>query len=99
MKLKMLNDYVLVKLIKAETQSSGGIILTTVEPPCIGLVLSVGPGKTLPNGQLADHDINEGDMIVFGKSSLNTPLEEDLGGGKDTYYVMKIDEIFGKRYA
>lgn len=97
MKLKMINDYVLVKLIKADTQSVGGIILTTVEPPCVGLVLSVGKGKVLPNGQIAEHDINEGDMIVFGKSSLNMPIEEDLGGGKDTYYVMKIEEVFGKK--
>lgn len=99
MKLKMINDYVLVKLIAAETKSSGGIILGNVEPPCIGLVLSVGEGKYLPNGQRQEHNINEGDMIVFGKSSLNTPIEEDLGGGKDTYYVMKIEEVFGKRNA
>ena len=99
MKLKMINDYVLVKLIKAEDTSTGGIILSNVEPPCVGLVLSVGKGKVLPNGEIAEHDIKEGDMVIFGKSSLNIPIEEDLGGGKDTYHVMKIEEVFGKKYA
>ncbi|UTS53930.1 co-chaperone GroES [Escherichia phage UE-S1] len=97
MKIKMINDYVLVRQIEAQNKSSGGIILGNVEPPCIGMVISVGPGKVLPNGQLAEHDIKEGDMVVFGRSSLNTPLTEDLGGGEDTYYVMKIEEIFGKK--
>jgi chaperonin GroES len=36
-------------------------------------------------------------MVVFGRSSLNTPITEYLGGGEDTYYVMKIEEIFGKK--
>lgn len=97
MNLKMTNDYVLVKLTDVPTMSTGGIILGNVEPPCVGVVLSVGPGKVLPNGTRAEHDIEVGDTIVFGKSSLNIPLEEDLGYGKQTYYVMKIEEVFGKK--
>lgn len=91
--IKMTNDYVLVELLANDTTSTGGIILTNVEPPCIGRVISVGPGRVLNNGERADHDINVGDNIVFGKSSLNQPLEDD----KMTYYVMKIDEVFGKK--
>ena len=81
--IKMTNDYVLVELHENTTVSSGGIILSNVEPPCEGRVVSVGPGRIL----------NNGDTIVFGKSSLNQPLEEN----KVTYYVMKIDEVFGKK--
>lgn len=91
--LKMINDYVLVELIEGHTTSTGGIILTNVEPPCIGRVVSVGPGRILNNGERAEHNIEVGEEIVFGKSSLNQPLEHE----KVTYYVMKIDEVFGKR--
>lgn len=97
MKIKMINDYVLVRQIEAQNKSTGGIILGNVEPPCVGMVISVGEGKVLPNGQIAEHNICVGDMVVFGRSSLNTPITEDLGGGEDTYYVMKIEEIFGKK--
>lgn len=91
--IKMINDFVLVELIENETKTTGGIILTNVEPPCVGRVLSVGPGKNLPNGTRQEHNIIAGDVIVFGKSSLNIPLEDD----KKTYYVMKIEEVFGKK--
>ncbi|AZU98239.1 heat shock protein 60 family co-chaperone [Salmonella phage SE_PL] len=91
--LKMINDYVLVELVENHTTSTGGIILTNVEPPCIGRVVSVGPGRILNNGERAEHNIEVGEEIVFGKSSLNQPLEHE----KVTYYVMKIDEVFGKR--
>lgn len=92
-KLKMINDYVLVELLVNDTVSGGGIILTNVEPPCVGRVISVGPGRILNNGERAEHNIETGDLIVFGKSSLNQPLEDD----KVTYYVMKTDEVFGKK--
>ncbi|WNV47401.1 chaperonin [Klebsiella phage fENko-Kae01] len=91
--LKMINDYVLVELVENHTTTAGGIILTNVEPPCIGRVVSVGPGRILNNGERAEHNIEVGEEIVFGKSSLNQPLEHE----KVTYYVMKIDEVFGKR--
>lgn len=92
-KLKMINDFVLVELLANDTVSTGGIILTNVEPPCIGRVISVGPGRILNNGERAEHNIEVDDLIVFGKSSLNQPLEDD----KVVYYVMKIDEVFGKK--
>lgn len=93
MKLKMINDYVLVELVSANTKSTGGIILTNSEPPCVGTVKSVGPGKVLNNGTRQEHNIEIGDTIVFGKPSLNRPLEED----GVTYYVMQLDEVYGKK--
>lgn len=93
MKLKMINDYVLVEMETATTLSTGGIILTNSEPPCVGTVVSVGQGKYNKSGFREEHNIEVGDKIVFGKPSLNRPLEED---GK-TYYVMQIDEIYGKK--
>ena len=92
-KISMTNDFVLVELLANDTVSGGGNILTNVEPPCEGRVISVGPGRILNNGTRAEHNIEVGDHIVFGKSSLNQPLEDE----KVTYYVMKIDEVFGKK--
>lgn len=93
MNIKMINDYVLVDLIDNSKTTASGLILTTTEPPCTGKVLSVGKGKTLNSGVLEEHDIEVGDIIVFGKASLNMPIEED----NKKYYVMKIGDIFGKK--
>lgn len=96
MAIKMLNDYVLIKLNDAVTVSKGGIVLTNVvEPPCIGTILSVGEGKVLNNGQRAEHNMQSGDVVVFGKASLNMPLKDEDDG--NTYYVMRIEDIFGKK--
>lgn len=93
MSLQAINDYVIVELIDNTTQSSGGLILTKVEPPCTGTIISVGPGRVLNDGSREEHNLVHGDVIVFGKSSLNMPLEED----NKKYYVMKIGDIFGKK--
>ncbi|QOI71203.1 putative co-chaperonin GroES [Erwinia phage pEa_SNUABM_12] len=93
MSLRMINDYVLIALIDNTRVTSGGLLLTTVEPPCTGTVLSVGPGRFLDNGEREEHNLHVGDVVVFGKSSLNTPIEED----NVKYYVMKIGDIFGKK--
>lgn len=91
-KLLAQNDYVFVKTVAKEEETAGGIILTNTEVPCIGTVVSVGPGKYLPSGQYEEHNINVDDVVVFGRSSLNMPHEHE----DETYYVMKISDIFGK---
>ena len=93
MSLQAINDYVIVELIDNTKLSSSGLILTSVEPPCTGTVVTVGQGKVLSNGEREQHNINPGDVIIFGKSSLNMPLEDD----NKKYYVMKISDIFGKK--
>ncbi|AMM43832.1 co-chaperonin GroES [Pectobacterium phage vB_PcaM_CBB] len=93
MSLQAINDYVIVELIDNTKQSSAGLILTSVEPPCTGTVITVGPGRVLNDGSREEHNIQVGDVIVFGKSSLNMPLEDD----DKTFYVMKTSDIFGKK--
>ncbi|WNA15990.1 co-chaperonin GroES [Xanthomonas phage XaC1] len=93
MALKMINDFVLVKVDSAITTTKSGIALASVEIPTTGKVVSVGEGKVLPNGTRVEPNVQVGDSIIFGKSAMNTKIEED---GVD-YYVMKIDEIFGKK--
>lgn len=93
MSLQAINDYVIVELIDNTTKSSGGLILTKVEPPCTGTVITVGPGRVLNDGTREEHNLQVGDIVVFGKSSLNMPLEDD----NKNFYVMKIGDIFGKK--
>ncbi len=95
MSIQMINDYILIKTNETVKVSSGGIVLagSVLEPPCVGEVISVGKGKVLSNGTRLEHNLSPGDTVVFGKSSLNQPLKDD----DVTYYVMKIDEIFGKK--
>lgn len=95
MTLRMMNDYVLIKTNETVKVSAGGIVLAgaVLEPPCVGEVVSVGEGKVLNNGTRMEHNIVPGDQVVFGKASLNQPLKD----GDTTYYVMKIEEIFGKK--
>lgn len=93
MSLKMINDNVLIELIENSVLTASGFLLTSIEPPCTGTVLSVGEGKVLKNGEREEHNLKVGDTVVFGKSSLNTQVEEN--GIK--YYVMKISDIFGKK--
>ena len=39
-----------------------------------------------------EHNIIDGDIVIFGKSSLNQPIQIDED---NVYYVMKVDEVFG----
>lgn len=91
--LKAINDYVFVELVSTKSNvTDTGIIMSSVEQPTLGRVLSVGPGKYNPNGTRQEHKIAVDDIIIFGKSSLNQPIEhEDV-----VYYVMKVEEVFGK---
>lgn len=96
MNIKMNSNYVLVDLVEEEVKTPSGLILTStaIVPPCEGKVISVGKGKYNEiDGNLIPHDIEVGDIVIFGHASKNLPLED---GGK-TYYVMRTDEIFGKR--
>ena len=89
----MVNDFVLVRLKDSTITSKGGILLTNIKPPCEGTVISVGEGKVLPNGIIAAHNIEVGDEVIFGENAKNIPLKHE----GETLYVMKIEEIFGKK--
>ncbi len=93
MTLQAINDVCIVKLVDISQPTNTSIILTAAEPPCTGVIMSVGPGKVLNNGTREDHNLKEGDIIVFGKSSLNQPLEYE----DEKYYVMRTGDIFGKK--
>lgn len=69
MKVRPLQDRVLVKRVESETRSAGGIIIpdTAKEKPLEGIVIAVGPGKRLDNGDVVAVEVKEGDRVLFGK--------------------------------
>ena len=69
MKFRPLHDRVLVKRVKEETKSAGGIIIpdTAQEKPSEGKVVAVGPGTRDDQGKLVKPDVKKGDRVLFGK--------------------------------
>ena len=73
MKIRPLNDRVLVLRVEEEQKTSGGIIIpeTAKEKPQEGKVIAVGPGKVDEDGKRVGMDVKVGDRILFGKYSGN----------------------------
>ncbi|HBW84560.1 MAG TPA: co-chaperone GroES [Gammaproteobacteria bacterium] len=92
MKIRPLQDRVVVRRMEEETTSAGGIVLpgSATEKPAQGEVLAVGPGKRLDSGGTQPVDVNVGDTIVFGKYSSNTVKVDD-----EELLILNESEIFG----
>jgi chaperonin GroES len=92
MKIRPLQDRVIVKRIEEEGKTKGGIIIpdTAKEKPMEGLVISVGKGKTADDGKLITPDVKAGDRILFGKYS---GTEVKIDG--DELLIMREDDILG----
>ena len=71
MKVKPLNDRVLVKRTEELTVTKGGIVIpdSAKEKPIEGKVMAAGPGKMSEQGQRMALQVKEGDKILFGKYS------------------------------
>jgi chaperonin GroES len=83
MKVKPLNDRVLVKRIEEVQVTKGGIVIpdTAKEKPIEGKVIAVGPGKMSEQGQRMALQLKEGDRVLFGKyagTEIKTEGEEFL---------------------
>ncbi len=92
MKLRPLGDRILVKRIKEEEKTKGGIIIpdTAKEKPKEGKVVAVGKGKVAEDGKLITPEVKAGDKILFGKYSGS---EIKLEG--DDLIVLREDDILG----
>lgn len=71
MKLRPLNDRVIVKRVESETKTKGGIIIPDAakEKPIEAEVIAVGLGKMMDNGDRQKMQVAEGDKILFSKYS------------------------------
>ena len=87
-----LHDRVLVKRVKEEEKTRGGIIIpdTAQEKPQEGEVVAVGPGARDEDGERIELDVKVGDRILFGKWS-GTEVKID---GQDLL-IMNVSDIMG----
>jgi chaperonin GroES len=90
MKVKPLNDRVLVLRIGEEEKTSGGIIIpdTAKEKPQEGKVVAVGPGNVNDEGKKIALDVKAGDKVLFGKYS---GTEINIDGVE--HMIMREDDI------
>ena len=78
--LRPLHDRVLIKPVEASTKTPAGIIIpdTAKERPQEGLVIAVGSGKILANGERREIDLKAGERVLYGKySGVTTKMGED----------------------
>ncbi len=92
MKIRPLQDRVVVRRVEEETTSAGGIVLpgSATEKPSQGEVLAVGPGKKDDNGKAQAIDLKVGDKILFGQYSGSTVKVDG-----EELLIMNESEVFG----
>src|SRR5215831_14239000 len=91
-KIRPLQDRVIVKRLKEEEKTKGGIIIpdTAKEKPLEGKVVAVGNGKLLEDGKLRPLDVKAGDTILFTKYA-GTEIKID---GED-HLILREEDILG----
>ena len=92
MKLRPLQDRILVQRVKEEEKTKGGIIIpdTAKEKPAEGKIVSVGKGKLDENGKRIAPEVKKGDRILFGKYS---GTEVKVEG--EEYLIMREEDVLG----
>ncbi len=92
MKIRPLQDRVIVKRLEEEEKTKGGIIIpdTAKEKPQEGKVIAVGKGKLTEDGKLIPLDVKVGDRILFGKYS---GTEVKIEG--EEHLIMREEDILG----
>lgn len=92
MKIRPLNDRILVKRLAEVEKTKGGIIIpdSAKEKPAEGEVIAVGPGKLDDKGKRVAPDLKKGDRVLFSKYG-GTEVKLD---GND-YLIMREDDILG----
>jgi chaperonin GroES len=90
MKIRPLQDRVLIRRVEEEEKTSGGIIIpdTAKEKPQEGVVVATGKGKVRDDGQITPLDVATGDRVLFSKYA-GTDVTLD---GED-YSILREDDI------
>lgn len=92
MKIRPLNDRVLVQRMEEETKTKGGIIIpdTAKEKPAEGKVMAVGNGRLGDDGKRIALEVKKGDRVLFSKYG---GTEVKVEG--EEYLIMREDDILG----
>ena len=92
MKIRPLQDRLIVKRVEEEEKTKGGIIIpdSAKEKPMEGKVIAVGKGKLLEDGKIHPLDVKAGDRVLFGKYS---GTEVKIDG--EEHLIMREDDVLG----
>jgi chaperonin GroES len=92
MNIRPLQDRILVRRVKEEEKTKGGIIIpdTAKEKPVEGEIVAVGTGKVLDGGKVRPLDVKTGDRILFGKYAGNEITVDGV-----EHLILREEEILG----
>lgn len=92
MKLRPLDDRVVIKPLEAQDKTAGGIFLpdTAKEKPQIGKVVWTGPGKIQEDGKRAAMSVKKNDEVIYGKYMGN---DIEIDGQK--YVILRESDLLG----
>ena len=92
MKLKPLDDRVVIKQSEAEEKTTGGIILpdTVREQPQLGKVVAVGPGKLLDDGKRSKVSVKINDEVIYAKY-----IGNDIEIDSKKYVILRETDVLG----
>lgn len=92
MKLRPLQDRILVRRVEEAQETKGGIIIpdSAKEKPAEGEVVAVGNGKLSDDGKRIPLEIKKGDRILFSKYGGTEVQIED-----EEYLIMREDDVLG----
>ena len=92
MKLKPLDDRIVIKQSEAEEKTSGGIILPDAarEKPQIGTVVAVGPGKILDDGTRGTMSVKKKDKVIYAKY-----IGSDVEIDGEKYVILRESDVLG----
>ena len=92
MKLRPLQDRILVQRVEEKATTKGGIIIpdTAKEKPAEGKVIAAGNGKLSDDGKRVPLEVKKGDRILFGKYA---GTEVKIEG--EEYLIMREEDVLG----
>ena len=92
MKIRPLQDRLIVKRVAEESKTKGGLFIpdTAKEKPLEGKVIAVGNGKVLEDGKVRALDIKKGDRILFGKYAGTEVKIENV-----EHLILREEDILG----
>lgn len=92
MKIRPLQDRILVKRLESEEKTASGIIIpdNAKEKPMEGKVVAVGNGKTLDDGSLRKPDVKVGDRVLFSKYA-GSEVKID----NNEHLILREDDLLG----
>ena len=91
-KIRPLNDRLIVKRVKQEETTAGGIVIpdNAKEKPIEGEIVAIGKGKLLDNGDVRPLDLKVGNVVLFGKFA-GTEVKVE----SEEYLVLREDDVMG----